>query len=136
MADMTETIDRILASQTFAVVGASANTGKYGYKVWKMLRERGKTAFAVNPNASEIEGEPVYPTLADLPIRPDAVVAVVPPFVTETLPAQLAAYKIKYLWIQPGAASDRAVADAEASGVEVVHGGPCILVGLRTHFGS
>ena len=130
---MNETIAAILPARTFAVVGASANTEKFGYKVWRTIRAHGKTAYAVNPNATEIEGETVYPTLAYLPEVPEVVVSVVPPGATETLPAQLADAGIKYLWLQPGAESAKAVADAEANGIGVVHGGPCIMVELRAH---
>ncbi len=131
---MNDTIDAILSAQTFAVVGASANTEKFGYKVWHMLRAHGKTAYAVNPNATTIAGETVYASLADLPHPPEVVVAVVPPKATETLPAQLAAAGIKYLWMQPGAESAQAVADAEANGIAVIHGGPCIMVELRAWY--
>lgn len=131
---MKDTITAILSAETFAVVGASANTDKFGYKVWHMLRSYGKTAYAVNPGATDIFGEPVYATLADLPQTPDAVVAVVPPKATETLPPQLADAGIKYLWLQPGAESAKAVADAEAAGIAVVHGGPCILVQGRANW--
>ena len=129
---MNDVIETILAKQTFAVVGASANTEKFGYKVWDTLRKHGKTAFAVNPNATEIDGEEVFPTLSDLPKKPDVVVAVVPPSVTETLPTTLALYKIGYLWLQPGTESAKAVTDAEAKGITVIHGGTCILVELRS----
>lgn len=128
---MNETIEAILSKQTFAVIGASANTDKFGYKVWRMLREYGKTAYAVNPNAAAIDGETAYPTLADLPTVPDVVVSVVPPAATETLPAQMAAQGIGYLWMQPGAESAKAVADAEAVGIKTVSGGACIMVELR-----
>ena len=129
---MNETIETILSKQTFAVVGASANPEKYGYKVWRTLLDYGKTAFAVNPHVATIDGEATYPTLSDLPKKPDVVVSVVPPAVTETLPAPMALLKIGYLWMQPGAESAGAVADAEARGITVIHGGACILVELRT----
>jgi predicted CoA-binding protein len=131
---MNETIAAVLSAQTFAVVGASANTDKFGYKVWHLLRSYGKTVYAVNPNATDIFGETVYSTLADLPETPEAVVAVVPPKATETLPDQLREAGIKYLWLQPGAESAKAVADAEAAGIAVVHGGPCILVQGRANW--
>lgn len=130
---MNETIEAILGKQTFAVIGASANTDKFGYKVWRTLRAHGKTAYAVNPNAAEIDGETVYPALTALPTVPDVVVSVVPPSATETLPAQMAARGIGYLWIQPGAESTKAVADAGDAGIQTIHGGACIMVELKKH---
>ena len=40
----------------FAVVGASRNPKKYGYQVYKDLKEAGYTVYPVNPNADEILG--------------------------------------------------------------------------------
>ena len=131
---MNEAISAILGAKTFAVVGASPRTEKYGYKVWRMLRDYGKTAYPINPAAPEIDGEKVYTRIDILPETPEAVIAIVPAQVTETLPEQLEASGIKYLWLQPGAESPKAVADAEAKGIQVVHGGPCILVQGSRHW--
>lgn len=128
---MNEIIEAVLSKGTFAVVGASANTDKFGYKVWRMLRDHGKIAYAVNCSIAEIDCETVYPVLADLPTVPDVVVSVVPPAATETLPAQMVTLGICYLWMQPGADSAKAVADAEAVGIRTVHGSACIMVELR-----
>lgn len=128
-----DTINTILAAKTFAVVGASPNTAKYGYIAWRMLKDYGKTTYAVNPNAQDIEGEKTYPTLASLPETPEVVVAVVPHAVTETLPEQLSSLGIRYFWMQPGAESQTAIDRAESFGIAAVHSGPCIMVALRTH---
>ena len=39
--------------------------------------------YPVNPNAKEILGDKCYPSLENLPIKPDVVDVVVPPKVTE-----------------------------------------------------
>jgi len=128
---MTEKIDRMLAADTFAVVGASTNKEKYGYLVYAMLKEYGKTVYPVNPRATEIDGDPAYPTVSALPQKPEVVVAVVPPAITERLVDEVAEADIRNLWMQEGAESQTAVAKAEAAGIATVHGGPCIMVGLR-----
>lgn len=133
MATRNENTERMLAAKTYAVVGASTNVEKYGYLVYKDLKRFGKTVYPVNPNATEIDGDPAYPSVADLPEKPEVVVAVVPPPVTETLVGQLAARGISNLWMQEGAESPSAIAAAAAAGIATVHSGPCIMVGLRTH---
>jgi predicted CoA-binding protein len=130
---MNENIERMLEATTFAVVGASTSPQKYGYLVYRSLKTFGKTVFPVNPNADTIDGDRCYGRVADLPVVPEVVVAVVPPPRTEALIPQLAALGIKNLWMQPGAESRAAVDAAEAAGIATVHGGPCIMVGLRTH---
>ena len=129
---MNENIERMLAARTFAVVGASTNPAKYGHIAYKALKAAGKTAYPVNPRAKEVDGDRCYSSVADLPERPEVVVSIVPPVLTERLVGLLAEQGVKNLWMQPGAESDAAVAEAEKNGIATVHGGPCIMVGLRT----
>jgi len=37
---------------------------------------------------------------------------------------------IKHVWMQPGAESDKAIADCEAAGINVIADGSCVLVVL------
>jgi predicted CoA-binding protein len=50
--------------------------------------------------------------------------------VTEKIVAQAVQAGIKHVWMQPGAESARAVEMAEQAGINVIHGGPCLLVVL------
>lgn len=131
--EMTEAINDMLAVDTWAVVGASTNPEKYGYLVYKSLKAAGRTAYPVNPRATTIDGDTCYPTVASLPTPPDAVVAIIPPALTEKLIPELAQAGIRKLWLQPGAESAAAIAAAQAANIECVHSGPCLMVALRTH---
>lgn len=130
---MNEHIDAMLAARTFAVVGASTNPQKYGYLCYESLKAFGKTVWPINPRASEIDGDPCFARVADLPEVPEVVVAVVPPKITEALVDELIALGVRNLWMQEGAESAAAITQAEAAGIATVHSGPCIMVGLRTH---
>lgn len=130
---MNEAVDAMLAARTFAVAGASTNPEKYGHLCYVDLKRFGKTVYPINPRAARIEGDTCYPSVAALPEVPEVVVAVIPPALTEKLVDELSAAGIKNLWMQPGAESAAAVAKAEAAGITCVYGGPCIMVGLRTH---
>lgn len=129
---MTNDMHAMLDAKTYAVVGASRSPQKYGYLVFRSLKAAGKTAWAVNPNASEIDGEHCYPSLDALPSVPDVAVMIVPPPVTEKAVAECARLGIGSVWMQPGAESPEAVAACRAAGITVVSGGPCLMVGLRT----
>lgn len=133
MSDQNELIETMLAARTFAVVGASTKPEKYGFLVYQSLKKFGKTAYPVNPRAAAIDGDVCYASVADLPEKPEVVVAVVPPAITLALVDELAAHQIPNLWMQEGAESPAAVEKAQALGIATVHGGPCIMVGLRTH---
>lgn len=125
-------IHDILASQTFAVVGVSRSPEKYGRLVWNMLRQAGKTAYAVNASATLIDGQQAFADLDSLPEHPEAAVMVVPPTATEQSVRDCIRLGIKRIWMQPGAESPEAIRLCEDAGIETVAGGPCIMVLLRT----
>ncbi|MEM4804135.1 MAG: CoA-binding protein, partial [Candidatus Nezhaarchaeales archaeon] len=58
----------------FAVVGASRDPQKYGYQVYRDLKSAGYKVYPVNPNAQEVLGDKCYPSLKELPAKPDVVV--------------------------------------------------------------
>lgn len=123
-----ERMAAILNRRVFAVVGASRDRAKFGYQVYVALKSAGYAVYPVNPNAEEIDGDPVSPRLDSVPEPIDCVVTVVPPEVTVEVVKQAGHLHIPYLWMQPGAESESAVIEAEAQGIEAVYGGPCIMV--------
>lgn len=128
----TPEMARMLAAQTFAVVGASRRPEKYGFLMYHALKEAGKTAYAVNARAQEVDGDPCYASLDALPQIPEVAVMVVPPPATLAAVAECARLGIGQVWMQPGAESEAAVRVCHAANIAVVSGGPCLMVGLRT----
>jgi len=64
-----------LGHERIAVTGVSRDPKGHGSNtVYKRLRQRGYSVFAVNPNADEVEGDPCYHNLASIPGGVDAVV--------------------------------------------------------------
>ena len=59
-------ITEFLALPRYAVVGVSADRKKYGYKIWRSLREKGYTVYPINPRYDDIEGERCYRSLAEV----------------------------------------------------------------------
>lgn len=114
-------ITDFLAQRTLAVVGVSRDPEKFGYRVWKNLREKGYRVHAVNPKVTEIDGAPCYPSLAALPEPVGGAVLVVPPAVSEPIIREAAAAGIRRVWMQLDAESPAAIASAEKLGLSVVH---------------
>jgi predicted CoA-binding protein len=114
----------------FAVVGASRDPSKYGYRVYLDLRSAGYRVYPVNPHAEEILGDRCYPSLEDLPVKPDVVNLVVPPGVTERVVRECARLGIRRIWMQPGSESEEALAFCRERGMEVLHG-VCVMVERR-----
>jgi predicted CoA-binding protein len=128
-----EKIDKFLAGKRFAVVGASQDRTKYGNKVLRVYQQSQREAVPVNPTAKEVEGLTAYPDLASVPGQIDGVSIITRPEITEQVVESAIQRGIKNVWMQPGAESARAVKAAEEAGVNVIAGGPCILVSLRFH---
>ena len=59
-----------------------------------------------------------------------AVSIITPPAITERVVEEAAELGIEHLWMQPGAESPRAVERARELGLNVISGGPCLLVVL------
>ena len=126
--DVRERIRRFLAASTFAVAGASQDSRKYGHKVYRCYLQHDRKVYPINPNAAAVLGNTAYPNLASLPEPVDAISIITPPPVTEQVIRDAIAAGVKHVWMQPGAESTAAIVEAEAAGLNVVAGGPCILV--------
>ncbi|BCI50886.1 CoA-binding protein [Mycolicibacterium litorale] len=108
-------------TKTVAVVGASANPMRPSYGVWDYLRSASHfELYLVNPTVSEIDGTPVYPSLADLPVVPDMVdvfrrQSELPSVLQDTI-----AVGAKTLWLQQGLWDEQIARDGVAAGLQVV----------------
>jgi uncharacterized protein len=115
-------IEQILrATRTVAIVGVSDNPLRPSYGVWQYLKSASDYAlYLVNPTINEVDGTPVYPSLADLPVVPD-LVDVFRRY--EYLPAVLADtinVGARTLWLQQGLWHEEVARDGEAAGLQVV----------------
>ncbi len=101
-------IEALRTCKTIALFGASAEPGKYGHKVFSTLKDRYRV-LPVNPRRSGIEGTPCYPSYAELPERPDAVILALAPYVTESRVPHLIAPGAPMLWLPPEYFTDAAM---------------------------
>lgn len=122
------------ATRTVAVVGASPNPARASnFVATYLLASTSYEVYFVNPNATEILGRPVHPTLADLPVVPDLVdvfrrPADLPGVLDEVLalrrrpdPASRSGSAgVHTLWLQFGLFDEDVARRAEAAGLEVV----------------
>lgn len=121
-------IEQFLNLKKFAVCGVSRDPKKFGYKVYRSLRAAGYTVYAINPNTDTIDNEPCYPTLDNLPEAVECIVTVTPPEITEETIRLAGRLKIPYLWMQPGSESNAAYNLAQGFAMQIISGGPCIMV--------
>lgn len=112
---------------TIAVVGATDDPAKFGGRIYRDLKRKGFRVFAVNPGRDTVDGDPCYPSLADLPEAPTIVNLVVPPAVTLQVLQQCVALGLRRVWVQPGAEDPEAAAFAAQAGL-MARIGDCIMV--------
>jgi uncharacterized protein len=118
VADIARTLRE---TRTVAIVGASGDPLRPSYGVWQYLKSASDyTLYLVNPTISEVDGTPVYQSLADLPVVPDLVDVFrrhdhLPSVLDDTIKVGA-----KTLWLQLGLRHDQVGRDGEAAGLQVV----------------
>ena len=105
-----------------AVVGLSSNPSRPSHRVAVYLQEQGYRIVPVNPNVTDLQGEPCYPNLAAIPHpvelvdifrRSEEVLLVIDEAI------QIGA---KVVWMQMGVINQAAGNRAEETGLDVVMG--------------
>lgn len=117
-------LEKILREvRTVAVVGASSNRARPSNEVLQYLKRASHfDLYPVNPTITAIDGAPVYPSLAELPIVPDLVdvfrrSAELPAVLADVLAMPV---RPKVLWLQQGLWDEHLAERAEAAGIRVV----------------
>ncbi|MDX6201931.1 MAG: uncharacterized protein QOJ83_1431, partial [Frankiales bacterium] len=67
------TVRRLLAYETWAVVGLGGDPSRPAYGVASFLAQQGKRIVPVHPRAPEVLGQQGYRTLAEIPFPVDVV---------------------------------------------------------------
>ena len=114
--------------KTIAIIGASADRGKFGNKAVRAYLQQGCTVYPVNPKQAEIEGLPVFKSIADVPVRPELISVYLPPPVLLKILPDIAAKGCDELWLNPGTESDEVLAAAEKLGLNVIQA--CSIIGI------
>lgn len=117
-----------------AVVGASANREKWGYRIFRKLKTRFGKVYPVNPGTEHIEGDSCYPDLKSLPEKPDVVVTVVKPEITGKIVEECGSLGIPMIWMQPGSESPEAIELSRKEGIECIHHACFVTDGLGEGF--
>jgi predicted CoA-binding protein len=123
-----------LSHQRVAVTGVSRSPKTHGANVvYRRLRERGYDVFAVNPNATLVEGDPCYPDLGAIPGGVDAVVMATGAERAQATMEECDDLGIGHVWMHrgpgPGSVSPAAAAYGRAHGISVIDGGCPLMFG-------
>ena len=114
------TVDRLLAMQTWAVVGLSQDRSRAAYGVAAFLQSQGRRIVPVHPRAETVHGEQGYARLADIPFDVDVVDLFVRSELAGPVVDEAVEKGAKAVWMQLGVVDPAAAARAEAAGLDVV----------------
>lgn len=118
-------IKRALQScKTICVVGISPDPYKPSHFVSEVLQGLGFKLCLVNPNyaGQEILGEPVYPSIRDIPDEIDIVDVFRRPSAVPEVAEEAKKKGFKTFWMQPGAENPDVVKILDREGYNVVYG--------------
>ena len=125
-------INGFFESQPIALVGASRNPKKFGYTVFKELKEKGMKIIPVNPQADEILGEKSYPNVKMLPAEVQSIIVLTKKDQTASVIRDAKEKGIKQIWIQQMADTKEALDELKDSGINFISG-ECILMHYKPH---
>jgi len=146
MAGIDSLVKEFLAQNKIAVVGVSDRRDTGCNLAYRKFKAQGYRVFAVNPRISTYDGEPCYPDLKSLPVKPDAVFILANPRVTDTIVMECADLGVSHVWMhcmmgtRPGLAASMSSVSPEAvricreNGIAVIPGS-CPNQFLKPDFG-
>lgn len=130
MSTHTPDIKLLFEPQTVAIIGASHDPNKIGYKIVQNIVSNGYAGrvFPVNPKGGEILGLRAYPSVHDIPEEIDVALIVVPAKVVFQTVQECAAHGVKFVPIISSGFSEvgnleeerKIVAYARAHGMRVL----------------
>ncbi len=116
---------------SIAIIGASSARHKFGNRAVRAYLRQGWTVYPVNPNESQIEGLPTFPTVSAIPGPVDRASLYVPPGVGLGMLDEIQRKGIRELWVNPGAESDALIARAEQLGLDPIQACSIVDIGER-----
>jgi len=128
MQKIKDAAAEFLAQRRIAVTGVSRNGTSNGANVvYQRLRQRGYEVFAVNPNASTVEGDRSYPDLRSIEGGVDGVILGTRPDRDLDTLRECLDLGIKRVWMHrgpgPGSVSPEAAQFGRDNGIIVIDGG-------------
>jgi uncharacterized protein len=134
MSTIKDAAIEFLTHKRVAVTGVSRTPGSHGSNVvYQRLKARGYDVYAVNPNATEIDGDPCYHDLSSIPGGVEAVVIGTGPDRAQGAVEECDALGIRHVWMHRsvgcGSVSEDATAYGRAHGMTVIDGGCPLMFG-------
>ncbi|HLI48565.1 MAG TPA: CoA-binding protein [Chthonomonas sp.] len=113
--------EQVIHKKRFALCG-DGTTDEALFQLYRQLKAAGYRVYLVHPQQSELDGDPVYPSLDNIADPLDCVVIATSPEQALEIVRVAGHLKIPYLWLQPGSDSLAALNTARYFGSQAVIG--------------
>jgi uncharacterized protein len=117
---------------TVAIIGASADRGKFGNKAVRAYLARGYQVFPIHPKAQTIEGVPAYRSILEVPAEQlDRASLYLPPDIGLQVIEEIARKPVREVWLNPGAESPALIDRARELGLNVILACSIVDIGIN-----
>ncbi len=118
----------------FAIIGVSTNPDKWEWKIYEKLKSEGFNVYPINPKHKKINNDICYVNLSSLSKKPDVVITVVPPNITEKTVRECKDIGIHKVWMQPGSESEKAINFCKDNNIKTVINSCFVVDNLNKNF--
>ena len=115
-------INSFFEGKKLAVAGVSRSPKKFGYHVFKELKDKNYSVLPINPNAETIDDEKCYKNISDLPTGIDSILIVTPKQETDSALKEAIQKGIKNIWVQQMSETEETQKIAEEYQREIIFG--------------
>ena len=119
--------DILTKYKSIAVVGLSSDPTRPSYGVTEYMQSAGYHIIPVNPNETDVLGEPSYASLEEIPQKIEIVDIFRRPEAVPSVVEDAIRAGAKVIWMQLGIANEAAAKQAQAAGLTVIMDA-CILI--------
>ena len=127
MSNLPKPVAEFLSKQRIAVAGVSRDSQQPANAIYRKLRGAGHRVYAINPNATQVEGDPCYPDLHSVSEPVEAVMIVTPPNQAVKVVRECAELGIGQVWLHrsfgQGSVSEEAARECERLKINCLVGG-------------
>lgn len=117
---MTDAVEIMKTTKSFAIIGASAKEDSYGFKLVKSLTDVGYKVFPINPKYPDIYGLTTYKSIDDLPELPENIVLAMSAVNNIKILNLLQNFKNSYIWLPPECWNDELFKKASAMDLKIL----------------
>jgi len=126
MTTLKDSARAFLSLRRIAVAGVSRSPGHAANAIYNKLRGSGHEVYAINPNATQVEGDTCYKDLQSIPGGIEGLVIVTRPAAADALAHECLKNGVRRVWmhraIGQGSVSAEAVRFCRENGISVIDG--------------